>query len=493
MVRKHIGDKILATIAVAIAMAIGAISIAHFYHFIGIFVPELESKAAAVGKTVRIPIERSLEVGLTKETLFGVNERLSDAVDAYPDIESMYVIDKDGEIIFHNDREKVGRKINIEEITASGKPVNGEARATVISDNGKRYRLVYLPISRNGEIVGWIGINLSEVPIRQAVASYIWSTALAVALAAIVAWLAAGWITKRAIVDPLATLEATAAQLARGNFTARAFVSTNDEIGTLAETFNFMAEEIRISRQKLEQNIETLKRLLETKTEFLQIVNHQLRTPISIMNGYFEFFRRGTYDTLSSEKKIDIQGKILTALTQLNETIDSMMEAFELEGGHPEMTEEIFDLAKETDEIAREFENAAAKKKIKIEKSLPGRISIKSDLRHLRAIISNLIDNAIKYTPPGGKISISLIERADEALIKITDTGIGLSREDLSLIFHKFTRTPEGKKTVPGGSGLGLYIARKIAAELGGGITAESKGRNQGSTFTLELPIKKIK
>lgn len=493
MAKKQIGDKILTGVTIAIAASLGLISVVHFYHFTGIFIPELESKAAAVGRTVRIPIERSLEVGLTKETLFGVNERLADAVDAYPDIESMYVIDGGGEIIFHSKREKIGRRINIEEITEKSMPVDIEARSAIIRDNGQRYRFIYLPISENKEIVGWIGINMSGDPVRRATRSYVLSTLATLIVAIISIWLAAKLVTKKAIADPLFILNNTALRLARGDFTARAFVSTNDELGTLAETFNFMAEEVKISRRKLEQNIETLKGLLETKTEFLQIVNHQLRTPITIMNGYLEFFRRGTYDSLTRDKKADIQGKILAALNQLNETIEGMMEAFELEGGHPEMAEEAFNLGEEIAGVIRGFEDAAKKKNLKIEKNISGGIEITSDLKHLKAIISNLVDNAIKYTPPGGKISISFTEKNNMATIKITDTGIGLSRDEIAMIFHKFTRTPEGKKMVPGGSGLGLYIARKISAEMGGEVTAESKGRNLGSTFTVELPIKRIK
>lgn len=475
--------------------ALSVLSVAYYFHFVGALIPALESKAVAIGRTVRIPIERSLDVGLTKETLFGVNERLADAVRAYPDIDAMYVTNEEGTIIFHSDRKKIGGKINVGKIR-KGKKIDGEAHTAFtkeVTEDLNTHRAVYLPITREETTEGWIGINLKDESIKLETRTFALRALLGMLAAALAAWFVASRIIKYLIIDPLAILETTATQLARGNFTARAFVLTNDEIGTLAETFNFMAEEIRISHKKLEQNIETLKRLLEAKVEFLQIVNHQLRTPVSIMNGYLEFFRRGTYKTLTPEKQDDIQEKIIAAFNQLNEIIEMMMEAFEIEGGHPEMAEETFSLGEELMSVIKEFEDAAKKKNLNFEKIIPGKINILSDKKHLKAIVSNLIDNAIKYTPPGGKITIDLSEKSNRAIIRVIDTGIGLTREDLATIFHKFVRAPEGKKMVPGGSGLGLYITRKIAAELNGSVMAESGGRNLGSTFTLELPIKKIK
>jgi signal transduction histidine kinase len=250
-----------------------------------------------------------------------------------------------------------------------------------------------------------------------------------------------------------------------------------------------MAGEIEKNQKKLEQNIVELHDLLELKTEFLHIIDHQLRTPLSVMRGYLEFWRNGQYQKFPPEKQEDIKHKIVTAADQLSSIIHSMIDALEVEGGSIEVRPTEFDLGELIKEIYEvDFADKYNNKGLSYKMDVSAAPKIFSDKRYVMAIVTNLIDNAMKYTP-AGEVFLRSYSDGTNAVIELSDTGIGLSEKDVSGLFQKFVRGEMAPKASPTGSGIGLYIVKQLLTAMKGDIQVYSKGRNQGTMFAVKIPI----
>lgn len=230
-----------------------------------------------------------------------------------------------------------------------------------------------------------------------------------------------------------------------------------------------------------EKNV-NLEKLLEMRTEFLDTASHQLRTPISIIRGQTSMLAEGMYDKISNQEKMEIYADILEGANRMNHIIDDILQAsecdtnksFSLEGILRDVS--ILDCA---DKVLGEFSPRIEKKKIKLEFKHPKNIPlIKSSESHLRHIIKNILDNAVIFTPENGeiKIKISKDKKSDKIRLEIKDSGIGIPKKDLPDIFDKFTRGGNAISMYANGSGLGLFIAKRLTeAHPGGQIGIESE------------------
>lgn len=249
------------------------------------------------------------------------------------------------------------------------------------------------------------------------------------------------------------------------------------------EKLENLNKKLRLTTIKLEKANRELQRLDDAKSEFLSIASHQLRTPITIIRGYISMMLEGSFGPLSSLIKENLK-KVNIATERLLSLIESLLDISRVV-----ITKELFD----------DFKNRVQEKKLKLEfYSPPNLPQVLADVKKVREVISNLIDNAIKYTPQG-EISINLHQEGSSVVFSIKDTGLGLESNDLSRIFNKFVRGKDIERVHTEGTGLGLYFARIVIENLGGRIWAESSGKNQGSTFSFSLPlanksqVKKIK
>lgn len=234
-------------------------------------------------------------------------------------------------------------------------------------------------------------------------------------------------------------------------------------------------------------NIE-LKRLDRAKSEFISIASHQLRTPLSSVKGYISMILEGTYGEIGAKIK-----EILSKVYQSNETlislVNDLLNISRIERGKIEYNFQKTDLFKITSEVIGELNLGAEKKNLKI--NLFGEQNefyINADSEKITQVALNLVDNAIKYTQKG-EINIKLEQKENNVLLSVSDTGIGMAKEEIRNLFKKFSRGKEITKTNTGGTGLGLYIAYKIVEAHKGKIWAESKGRGMGSVFYVSLPM----
>ena len=305
----------------------------------------------------------------------------------------------------------------------------------------------------------------------------------------------AALLIARSIARPVRLLNFAAAEYGSGNFSARAPAEGHDEISQLGMNFNAMAE-------KLEKREARLTELDQLKSEFVSSVSHELRTPLTTIkaltrllmrNGLGEAKRREYLETISVE--VDRQIDLVLNLLDLSR----------IEGGVLRVTHERVDVGELISSVVKSETRSAEKRNhdLRVE-PLVEIAPACGDPKALRRVLSNIIENAIKYTPDGGRIIVSAHQKEDYVGISVTDNGRGIPPEDMPILFDKFHRGRPAAHSAAmrnattdaefledadvSGVGLGLYLARNVMEQMGGRIGVESEvGR--GSTFTLHLPV----
>ncbi len=267
-------------------------------------------------------------------------------------------------------------------------------------------------------------------------------------------------------------------KLIRANFTER-------KAKELLKNFN------KTLQQKVDEQTKNIKALSEMKSEFLKIVNHQLRTPVSIIKGMTSMLAEGS---LKGEKKEDFIKKVYLSSERLETILDDILLAQSLVGGgepvkfSPCQVEEIVE--KQVEHLKAQAEMKGLKIIFaKPKQTLPMTLA---DSEMLERAISRLIDNAILYTEKGEvKVLVSLRKEKGKDFIEISvkDSGIGLDEEDKKNLFKLFHRGQNATSLHPNGSGLGLFIVKELINFHRGKVEAQSQGKDRGSTFTITLPI----
>ena len=245
-----------------------------------------------------------------------------------------------------------------------------------------------------------------------------------------------------------------------------------------------------ISNELKDANTE-LKRLDRAKSEFLSIASHQLRTPLTAIKGYSSMLLDNDYGEMPKESKKIIE-KIFLSSKRLTMIVDDFLDVSRIEAGEMRYDIHKFNLKETVKNIVDDFvTNNPKARDLNLQFSWEDKnYTIQNDQNKIAQIISNIIDNSIKYTPKGHiKVYLSRNEEENKFLIKVEDTGVGISKETLARLFQKFTRAQEISKLHTDGSGLGLYVAKRIIEDLHGKIRAESAGEGKGSAFFIELPV----
>ena len=231
-----------------------------------------------------------------------------------------------------------------------------------------------------------------------------------------------------------------------------------------------------------------LKRLDESKSEFLSISSHQLRTPLTIIKGYSSMLLEGSFGKMTKPVKESVE-KIFVSTERLINLVESLLNISRIEAGRIEFTIEPVDLTEVAKSMVNDFQTKAKARKLKLEFAAGEKVpKVAADAQKIKDIVSNLIDNAIKYTKKG-EIMISLHQEGQSVVFASQDTGIGMDEEDIGRLFNKFTRGKDSAKVNTEGTGLGLYYARVLVENMGGRIWVESPGKGKGSKFSFSLPL----
>lgn len=243
--------------------------------------------------------------------------------------------------------------------------------------------------------------------------------------------------------------------------------------------------------EELKNANERLKELDKLKSEFVSIASHQLRSPLTAIRGYASLLEEGSFGKLPV-KATEAVRRISESARYMALSVEDYLNVSRIEAGNMKYEMANVDIKELVKNTVNELQPTAIKRGLLLtsRSKLIGKSSVYADPGKTKQIIQNLIDNSMKYTPKG-TIDVVLRGEGNKALIDITDTGIGMSEETIHKVFEKFERAHNANDVNVTGTGLGLYIARKMANEMQGNVSATSPGEGKGSTFTIELPLSK--
>ena len=244
-------------------------------------------------------------------------------------------------------------------------------------------------------------------------------------------------------------------------------------------------ERIEKLAKELEKANERLKELDQLKSEFVSLATHQIRGPLTAIKGYASMMRDGDYGEVPARIKgtVDIIFESSNALTTV---VQDFLDISRIEQGRMQYDFSVFNLSELTYSVAELLTPNVERKKLLIKLEIEPNIVVEADAGKMRQIIGNLIDNAVKYTSRG-HIIVSLKKLGTVARLSVKDTGVGIKPETTSKLFQKFSRAEDANKANILGTGLGLYVAKKLLEAQKGRIFAESEGEEKGSTFFVEL------
>lgn len=226
----------------------------------------------------------------------------------------------------------------------------------------------------------------------------------------------------------------------------------------------------------------------KAKSEFLNIASHQLYTPITALRGYVSMMIEGDFGKVAPEQ-MEVLKILMKSATRLIELIKNLLDISRIESGRFELKLEQVDISFMAKELVQDLMPNAMNKKLQLEYHKPpeGTFEAIADQERLRQVMLNFIDNAVKYTNEG-RVDVNVKREGDNIIFFVTDTGKGISQDDLKKLFTKFTRVGGASRYHTEGTGLGLYVARQIIREHHGEVEADSPGEGKGSTFTMVIP-----
>ncbi|MGA2910586.1 MAG: ATP-binding protein [Candidatus Microgenomates bacterium] len=247
-----------------------------------------------------------------------------------------------------------------------------------------------------------------------------------------------------------------------------------------------LQEEVKRATRELESANLKLKKLDQVKDEFISIASHDLRSPMATVKNYIWLARSELGKTPAKAKEdLDIA---LESTEHGISLVADMLDVSRIEAGRIELTPEKLDIGHEITLVVEELQKQAGDKKINLGSETSEEINVKADKERLHQVITNLAGNAIKFTPDGGRVTITAVKAGNMVEITVSDTGIGIKKEDIDKLFTKFGKL-ENSTNLPttAGTGLGLYICKNIIELSGGKIRVEST-LGKGSKFIFTLP-----
>jgi PAS domain S-box-containing protein len=224
------------------------------------------------------------------------------------------------------------------------------------------------------------------------------------------------------------------------------------------------------------------------KSEFISLASHQLRTPLSAIKTYTHMLAEGYMGKLTASQKKSL-ATVISAADRMNELISTLLNVTRIESGSIEVRPKLIRLDKLAEEVVKEVALMAANKSIALSTATKGKAptTIKTDALIVKEVMTNLVSNAIKYTPDGGRVSITIRPRRADIVVSITDSGWGIPKYSQDQVFSKFFRAQNIVKRETTGTGLGLYLVKGLLEALGGRIWFSSE-EEQGTTFSFSLP-----
>jgi heavy metal sensor kinase len=301
--------------------------------------------------------------------------------------------------------------------------------------------------------------------------AFAWQT-VATGLMVLAVGLIGGWITSRSITRPIATISQTASAISASNLSRR--IQTPDvdqELVGLATILNDMFA--RLEAAFLRQS------------RFTSDASHELRTPLAVIRSHAEL---ALSKPRTADEYRETLAACLAAASRMAALVDGLLTLARADAGRLDADFKSVDLESVVEEVVDQYRPQAQSAAVSLSTSLDGPAVVRGDLAFLSRIAGNLLSNAIRYTPAGGSVRVSLVADGREARLAIEDTGCGMSPEDQRQVFDRFFRADKARSRALGGNGLGLAICRSLVEAHGGTITFHSV-LDRGTRFEVRLPL----
>jgi signal transduction histidine kinase len=413
----------------------------------------------------------------------------------------VYVVDHTGRLIAHPDRTLVLRNAGPEQLkqvaAAVGQSGPGTCAEPTTAQDFEGHDV--LTACDRTSTVPWI--VFAEQPLAEAYSplyNAIWRS-LGFLVIGLLAAVVASLLLARSMARPIRALEAGAARIGAGALDERIDVRTNDELESLADAFNAMTGRLRESYAGLEQKvIARTSELAEAnallavasrhKSEFLANMSHELRTPLNAIIGFSDVLLQRMNGELN-DKQAEYVADILDSGKHQLALINDILDLSKVEAGRMELDLSSFSLPEVLATAATLVREQAVRRGIRLELHIDEALAgIVADKRKVKQVIVNLLANAVKFTPDGGRVDVAAVQRGDSIEVSVTDTGPGIASEDQVRIFEEFGQGTT-RATAPEGTGLGLTLAQRFVNLHGGRIWVDS-ALGKGSTFTFTLPLR---
>jgi signal transduction histidine kinase len=345
------------------------------------------------------------------------------------------------------------------------------------SSGGFIQQIVTPYISADGQHPYGVVILVSDHQLLQEIQSHIINIGILSLIGLVITAVILYNLLNYLFISPVERISRQALKISKGDYDQVIQVSSNDEIGDLASSVNTM-------RNSLSEDITKLQELDKLKNEFIAIASHNLRTPLSIIQGNVELVNDSS-----------LPPEVYTAITaikdsanHLNAFAEDMLTISMIESGKVVLEQKTVSLNSLVEKYRQSFEEQAKNKDITLKWDIaePDAM-VRISPTFISGVIRNLLDNAIKFTDKGGKVTCQIQKVADKLIVRVQDTGIGIANEEKDKLFTKFHRGTSFMVYNYKGTGIGLYVAKLIVDAHNGNITVDTEP-GKGSTFTVIVP-----
>jgi signal transduction histidine kinase/ActR/RegA family two-component response regulator len=472
-----------------------AVTLSSVSHFVNDYqtarrlaVEELENTAAIVLLSAKSALMFQ-DPDVAKEALHSVIE--------LPEVRTACLFDKNGRLFMPYRRDETAQ------VCPQTAPPDGRAveQGRIIVSKGG--------IDTDGERFGSMLIRADLSAVEQQLRTQVLILLAVLLIALGVATLLSAWL-QSLVSEPISALaRAASAVSAQGDYSIRARRTTDDELGMLVDTFNRMLDRIQTRERELSQANEELRHEIaerkraeqeraellvrereanRLKDEFLATLSHELRTPLNAILGWTRLLRGHALPESSIEPALE---KVERNAQMQARLVEDLLEVSRITTGKLRLDSRPVDLVAITRTALESIGPLAENRGLTLERDIADdTMPTSGDPDRLHQVIWNLLANAVKFTPPGGTVRVTLRRMGEVDELIVSDNGIGIEPSFLPNVFETFRQADASSTRAHGGLGLGLSIVRHLVEAHGGTVTAESAGRDQGATFTVRLPVR---
>ncbi len=396
------------------------------------------------------------------------NSEIRSVVEAYPDKDKveLMAVKTDGSIDITSSGFSPEQDVSLEDYFEAKKASNGTASAVFKLPSGEKVIAVTSMISPRGSEYEALRMVSSMKGVDSQI-MFVIMIITAVVVAVVLVIFFSGMFFIRSIVYPVIKIGEIARNFAKGDFSERIEKKSDDEVGELCDSINYMADELSNTEQM--------------KNEFISSVSHELRTPLTAIKGWSE-----TLTTIGDDEETFRKGmRVITSETErLSQMVEELLDFSRIQDNRLQLQKATIDILAELGETVLIYQERARALGIKLDYYEPEMLPfVYGDKNRLRQVFINIVDNAIKYSDKGDTVSVEAYEQDGEICITVSDTGIGISKEDLPRIKTKFFKANHTRR----GSGIGLAVADEIIARHNGTLTIKSE-QGVGTTVMITLP-----